>query len=241
MTQTRTVSAIFELIPEALDPSLLAYWKFDNNGLDETSHNNHATLSNAGYTSGRFGQSLDLAGRTAQSYAKVSSSASLNNMTDQLTVSAWVYPYVAPEKYHVVVSRQRDEYGHPDQFFLGFGPKTPSRGGNGEITYKWHLSTTTNVIGADCYEHAPLVGQWIHMVGTYDGSNIRLYVNGELICTRPISGDIPVDANPITFGMEENDASRRMLSFFNGRIDEVKMFNRNLSASEIQSLYELGN
>ncbi len=241
LSQARTVSATFDKLPSPVDTSLLAYWKFDNNGLDETSNNNIATLSNASYTTGKFGQSLDLGGRTKQSYAKANSSASLNNMTDQLTVSAWTYPYVAPDKYHVLVSRQRADNGHPDQFFLGFGPKTPSRGGNGEITYKWHLSTTTNTKGADCYENTPLVGQWIHMVGTYDGNNIRLYVNGELICTRPISGNIPVDNNPVTIGMEENYADKQFFSFFNGRIDDVKMYKRALNASEIQSLYQEGN
>jgi hypothetical protein len=76
------------------------------------------------------------------------------------------------------------------------------------------------------------------VAGTYDGSNLRLYVNGQLICTQPLTGKIRVDANPITIGGEENDSVvRNVEGEFNGLVDDVRIFSRALSDAEIMKIY----
>ena len=76
----------------------------------------------------------------------------------------------------------------------------------------------------------PAVGDWQHLAATYDGSTARFFVNGTLVASRPFTGNVgdtdiwrvgAYDANP--FG------------FFDGLIDEVRIYDRALTASQIQS------
>ena len=130
-----------------------------------------------------------------------------------------------------IVSRQVGNIAHPDQFYLGFGPQDG-------IQYKWHLGT--DFASGDIYEDTPDVNRWIHLAGTYDGSIMRLYVDGVEIGSQAISGIIPVDDNPVTIGAEENeDIPQDVVGEFEGLVDEVRLYNRALTASEIQEIFTL--
>ncbi len=75
------------------------------------------------------------------------------------------------------------------------------------------------------------------MVGTYDGSMMRLYVDGVQIGSSPLTGNILVDSNPVTIGAGENYGEGTPLGDrFNGLIDEVRIYNRALSATEVKNL-----
>ena len=73
----------------------------------------------------------------------------------------------------------------------------------------------------------------MHLVGTYDGSNVKLYWNGVLVATEPHSGSIYTNNQPVRISGYSNGAE-----IFNGLIDEVRIYNRALTESEIQRLYE---
>jgi len=78
------------------------------------------------------------------------------------------------------------------------------------------------------------VGTWTHLVGTYGGSIISLYVNGNLVNTTDAGGNIKLNTRSLTIG------SSAGLNNFNGTIDEVRIYNRALSAAEIQQQYQYG-
>jgi hypothetical protein len=71
---------------------------------------------------------------------------------------------------------------------------------------------------------------WVHLAGTYDGMTERLYVNGSEMANRPLSGSIQ-----ITDGVLRIGGNSIWGEFFKGRIDEVRIYNRALSANEIQT------
>src|SRR3989344_2977385 len=81
------------------------------------------------------------------------------------------------------------------------------------------------------------VGAWQHIVGTYDGSAIRLYVNGIERASQPASGNIVNNAEPICVGHDYcgsvQDATNR---YFPGSIDELMIYRRALSAQEVGQL-----
>jgi hypothetical protein len=80
--------------------------------------------------------------------------------------------------------------------------------------------------------------QWHHAVGTYDGSNLRLYLDGVLIGSPlPATGSITDNGEPLQIGYEADGFGA---SPFNGDIDEVRIYNRALSATEIAKLYGSG-
>ncbi|WP_138500066.1 DUF4347 domain-containing protein [Nostoc sp. PA-18-2419] len=211
---------------------LIGYWKFEEAAgstvLDSSGKNNNGSLINSSRTAGLYGQALQVAGKNS-SHASIPASASLNSMTNQLTVSAWVRPNGKPVGFHAVVNRQIGTLLHPDQFFLGFGSR------NNVTTYKWELGTTDGE--GDVYKGTPVSDRWVHMVGTYNGSTINLYVDGVQIGSSPLTGNILVDNNPVTIGAAENYADGAPLGDrFNGLIDEVRIYNRALSATEVKNL-----
>jgi hypothetical protein len=68
---------------------------------------------------------------------------------------------------------------------------------------------------------------------------MRLYIDGVEIGSQPLTGRILVDDNPVTIGGEENGSESRVVDGeFDGRIDEVRLYNRALSAAEIQAIYQ---
>lgn len=70
---------------------------------------------------------------------------------------------------------------------------------------------------------------WSHLAATYDGTALRLFVNGAQAATTTVSGAI-VSSN----GVLQIGGNRLLGTFFQGRIDEVRIYNRALSAAEIQ-------
>ncbi|MBM3200035.1 hypothetical protein FJZ53_03780 [Candidatus Woesearchaeota archaeon] len=81
---------------------------------------------------------------------------------------------------------------------------------------------------------------WYHVVTTYDGSNYRLYVNGAEVAGSPVvvSGTYTQTTNPLSIGAGAPIGT--WPRYFNGTIDEVAIYNRSLSASEVLAHYQRG-
>ena len=83
--------------------------------------------------------------------------------------------------------------------------------------------------------------EWTHVVFTYDKDaggtdEVKIYVNGVYAsaCTRDYSAPIGTNNNNITIGQNSG------VTFTNGKIDELSIYNRALSANEISELYRAG-
>jgi len=242
----------------SLNQGLIGYWQFERDNVsdvirDRSGEGNDGRLINSSIAElGRYGRGLDVTD-SASSFASIAvqPGAALNSLTDQLTVTAWVYPDRCADFFSVVTSRQLGGELHPDQFYLGFGPDIELASPRcGEISFKWHVSTD----GEDCQTNAYLcdintiptgqpgtnVNRWIHMAGTYDGSLMRLYIDGEEIGQRALTGHINVDpGRPLTVGVEENGPGHVPENPFDGRIDEIRIYNRVLGADEIAEIVSL--
>jgi hypothetical protein len=71
---------------------------------------------------------------------------------------------------------------------------------------------------------------WTHLATTYDGVTLRLYVNGSLVGSRDIAGGIHTSSSPLRLG-----GNAIWGEYFGGRLDEVRIYNRALSQTEIQA------
>ncbi|HYK50479.1 MAG TPA: LamG domain-containing protein, partial [Terriglobales bacterium] len=71
---------------------------------------------------------------------------------------------------------------------------------------------------------------WTHFAGTYDGMTLRLYVNGTQVASRAQTGPIAISTNALQIGGDSIYGQ-----YFPGKIDEIRIYNRALSATEIQS------
>jgi hypothetical protein len=92
----------------------------------------------------------------------------------------------------------------------------------------------TQVFLNNAEQNAPGTGlvplnTWTHLAGTYDGSTLKLYANGVLMGSKAVTGSLAATTNPLRIG-----GNTIWREFFHGQIDEVRLYNRALSAGEIQ-------
>ena len=192
---------------------------------DATGNGNSGTLTNGpAWTTGKTGSALSFDGSNDSVY--VAKSSSLNTATTGLTVSAWVYRNANQQGFVSVLSRQQGT-SYYERFYLGF------ENGN----YRWLVNTTSGYSDLTVGGAAPL-GQWLHLVGTFDGTDVKLYVNGALQFSSPHSGTLPTDTTGLTIGANYNDAAHTAQEVFNGKIDEVNVYGQALTAQDVAALYQ---
>jgi RHS repeat-associated protein len=80
-----------------------------------------------------------------------------------------------------------------------------------------------------------VAGKAYHVVGTYDGTAQRLYVNGALVASAALSGPATLNANPLYIGSWDGTKE-----YFKGTIDEAALYNTALSATRDAAHYEAG-
>ena len=79
------------------------------------------------------------------------------------------------------------------------------------------------------------ITSWHHYVGTYDGSNVKLYVDGQLKATNPLTGAINADTGALYIGADDGQGR-----YGNGFVDDVKIFNYARTAAQIAWDYNRG-
>ena len=193
---------------------------------DSSGNGNNGTLLNGPvWTAGVTGNALQFDG--SNDVVTVAGSASINAVTAQVTVAAWVYRTATQGSWAAVVSRQQGTTNF-EHYYLGFS-------NTGQ--YRWFVNTTSGYSSTTLGGAAP-VGQWVHVVGTYDGAMVRLYVNGVQQFATPRTGTFASDTTGLQIGAGSNDAAHTPVEAFNGRVDAVRVYSIALSASQVLALYQ---
>jgi len=149
--------------------------------------------------------------------------------TNTLTVESWVKPGVAPADYDGFLSYAMDAGGTQ----AGFGFAFYLTG------WKFFLKTTTNSINYASMAGAQMpVGQWSHMAATYDGSEVKLYRNGALVDSADAMGNVQWSGAPaeMVLGNFPKDGTGH---FFEGNIDEVRLWNVVRTKDQIKASREI--
>jgi PKD repeat protein len=188
--------------------------------------NNGTLVNNPTRVTGMVG-SRALSFNGTNSYVRVNGTASLNVPRNAITVAAWVFRTANQTGWRSIVSRQQGT-GTSEHFTLAFNNNS----------YRWLVKTQTS--SAQLGGAAP-VGQWIHLAGTYDGAAVKLYVNGVQQFTTPLTGTIAGSTNPLIIAGNINAGGAAPSELFNGRIDEVRVYDRALSTAEIAILMQGGS
>ena len=155
-------------------------------------------------------------------YVDCGNDASLN-ITDAITIEAWVKPNTITDTSEIV-SRGID-CSYQLQII------------NDDVRWKTRADSSVESIANNVLN----VGEWAHLVGTYDGSEQKIYINGVEKDSDSQSGALLRPTYVTYIGCRENWPTPPALSrFFNGSIDEVRIWDRALSASQINALYLAG-
>jgi hypothetical protein len=90
-----------------------------------------------------------------------------------------------------------------------------------------------NFSGTNVYLNGPTAltsRRWTHLAATYDGTTLRIYVNGAQVASTPRTGTLATSSNPLNIGGDTIYAQ-----YFDGRIDDVRIYNTARSAAQIQA------
>ncbi len=165
-------------------------------------------------TAGKFGKALSFNGTSAR--VNVNDSNSLD-LTTAMTLEAWVNPASASNVFRTIILKER----------------------TGQLVYALYSSTgngrpdTEAVIGSSNRSVAGTstlpVGSWSYLSATYDGSNLRLYLNGTQVSSLAVTGAITTSTGALRIG-----SNSIWGEYFSGLIDEVRVYNRALMAAQIQ-------
>src|SRR5262249_14256211 len=84
------------------------------------------------------------------------------------------------------------------------------------------------------------LNEFTHVAGTYDGTTMRLYVNGVLDSSATTTlGPLQITSTPLIIGSSQRNGVEQ--TFFQGLVDEVEIFNRALTPDEILAIYSAGS
>ncbi|PSQ21816.1 hypothetical protein BRD06_10660 [Halobacteriales archaeon QS_9_67_15] len=195
---------------------LAGYWSLDGTTDDASANDNHASEENdPGIDLGVFGtRSYTFDG--ADDHLRIDDDPSLDmSDTDAVTVSMWVYKDTSQSGWTALFQHSDRSY---NLHFDGDQPLfTIYDDSWNSATAGFGLSTNT----------------WYHVTGVFDGSTVTMYVNGRPVATATAS---EVNSANIDIGIAENiDKNGR---HFEGKIDEVRVYDRALTDTQVESLSE---
>lgn len=142
-----------------------------------------------------------------------------HDINSTITLSAWVKPLDDDSsKQHYIIDRR-------DYTEAGYYLMYQTQGSSNVFSFRFFDGTISSTT-------SPSLGNWYHVAATYDGSNLRMYVNGVLENSQSFSPSITEVISPVFIGQRYTNNNR-----FNGVIDEVMIFNRSLAEEEISLVY----
>lgn len=204
------------------DGDLILFLPFSGNALDESGNNNAISVNGAVLSTDRFG--------TLQSSYKFNgisnnirvTNSTLLNFSNSLTLNFWMY---------IDNIYDREQY--------------PVSHGNWENRWKvsissnrirWTIKTNSGIVDLDS-ETLVTIGQWYNVTALYSGADMELYINGKLDAFKYWSGAINPSPYDLTIGQTVPNNNQFN---FNGKLDDIRLYDYSLSYEEIKELNDLG-
>ncbi len=231
--------------PSWLTYGLIGYWPFNGNANDTSGNQNNGMAIGATLSTDRFGNSNMAFSFDGASFIQIPNDSILNFGITDYTLSAWVMK-VGNDQYQSIISKRS---------YSSIGSTTSSTGwalnfvqnyprfqsgyyyvngywvSNGDINYG---STLSNPISNN---------NWHHLVAVFNPSNVvlRLFIDGLLVETKTTSSNLNNSDNTsdLFFGVYQPGGAPGIPSgaeFFTGKLDDIRIYNRALSATEVTYL-----
>ena len=204
---------------------LVAAYSFDEGtgttANDSSGQTNTAILNNGvAWVSGKNGKAASFDG--VNDYITIPNSASTNISGNAITLSMWINPQPLAGGDSVVIGKlwNTTQSSPFYQYGLELG------GGNRTDFY---VGTASGPRVALAGTTLPF-NQWSYLAITFDGAQVRTYVNGTLVNTQALSATITARGNPMNIGADASTAQ-----FYKGMLDDLRIYNRVLTPAQVQS------
>ena len=215
---------------------LVGYWSMEGGKgatvTDFSGKGNVGTMTNmdpaTDWITGKVGKSLDFDG--TDDFVNLGSASNLNP-TSSITLSAWIRIDGGNNTYRDIISRW-DSAG-------GVNERTYIIGVNNSNALYFAISSDGTDGGASIATDpaTATTDTWLHVLGTWDGTTMRLYKNGVEVATALQNAMMSSPNTRTGIGATIGRAGDSQVSLFNGAVDDVRLYNRALSASEALLLF----
>jgi len=216
---------------DRLTDGLVGFWSMNGQDVDlsdsaaevkdTTSNGNDGDAKNgASPAIGKLGQGFGFDGE--DDYIAVADSNSLD-IKDAITVSAWV-KYSSLNKWDRILGKR----GSTRSYSLGRDNNTNE--------YSFALKLESGDRKGITSNTKITTNQWRHIVGVWNGSTMKLYVDGTKESVRSFAGTLISNASNLNIGRNGDDGGYEL----DGDIDNVRIYDRALSGDEVEKLYRLG-
>jgi hypothetical protein len=225
-----------------LTSGLVGLWSFNGPDLsgttayDRSGQGNNGTLTNGPTVyPGKVGQGLKFDG--VNDFVAFGSNLS-SLVTTELTVSAWVRPTLVPDGIGRVVATTYD-WDAVSANVRGWSLGN-NYGSDARISFIIYDSGGASATASDTNFFTNHLTQWAHVVGVFKGGQyLRLYVNGSMIeeDITSVPASIGYSAINLSIGARADNGTQ---GDWHGQIDEIRIYDRALSAEEVFALYNMG-
>ena len=207
--------------------NLVSLWPGESNAIDIVDSNSGVLLNGATFAPGKVGTAFSL---TGGAHVRIADNANLH-LTNGLTVMAWVNPSV-PGITHSIISKWDINFTYQKSYntWLSAGNFIFTVSATGDdLTGPYMNVVSTNTVPPN---------QWTHVAATYDGSTMKVYLNGQPDKQVAFAEGIYPGTNDLAIGANVGGGlAGQYLYAFSGRIDEPAIYNRALTAAEIQGIF----
>ncbi|MCX8479542.1 MAG: T9SS type A sorting domain-containing protein [Chitinophagales bacterium] len=209
---------------------LVGWWPFCGNANDESGNGNNGVVTGATLAADRFGNSnLAYSLNGVNDFITIDSLRNYN-FNSQITISAWFNSNSIQQKKNIVTKYG----GFMDAFSLDIKPS--------QIEYNVSPGSAN---WSTCSNNTINLGfnSWHNVTATYDFANnlFKIYFDGIIVGTKNASSLLGQASNvPVIFGYFYDPNNTFPSQHFDGDIDDIGIWNRALSPSEIQALYLSG-
>jgi hypothetical protein len=233
INSTSTTSAC-PTLPTNLQTGLVGYWPFCGNANDASGNGNNGTVNGATLTTDRFGSANSAYSFDGDDRIDIGN-LNLGQMQYSYTYSTWFRTSSTTNTDKTIISDYNSSSGDDDIFSC------------------WHLLEFNNHVHCDARNlpngygvsnsTALNNGVWHNMVSVLDRNTgqLELYVDGVFISSTSFPNQTNFDANGfLRFGVHMWSNTFQSSAYWIGEIDDISVYNRALSSSDIQQLYTLG-
>ena len=217
-----TTGEVFEReVSLTIEPKkMVAYWPFDEktgttvydyseNGYDGTVVN--TDMSTASINAGKSNSCFRFDG--VDDHVVVEG---LDAEMSEMTISAWIYSVDWNSNRRII---QKGGDGSEYRLLVE------------RSNFVFQIGSTSLLVS-----ELPPTGQWVHIAAVYDGSNMSVYYNKELMLSTPLTGMVSTGSNDLYIGTKAEDSAST--DRFNGVIDELKILNYGVDEQELADLYD---
>jgi hypothetical protein len=221
---TNTVYFDNFLMQTSLEMGLVGYWKLDEGAgtiaYDSSGYDNDGTIYGAIWVNGKHGKALSFDGE--DDYVEVPDSPTLD-IENEITIAAWIKINSLPGSYAAhLVGKAYESDDWDGNYWIALGP-------NGEWSFSFAPAGQSAI---DHWSTGTLeTNKWYHIAATFNDANdiVKLYVNDTLDSQFVETNSMVTDDFPLLM-------AKGGLWYFNGILDEVRIYNRALSEEEIRTL-----